>query len=55
MMEENPILLWSIICYKKKKASDKSDPHTMLYLYTFNVYSLLLVLVWSSFRYGFDL
>lgn len=54
MMEENPILLWSIICYKKK-ASDKSDPHTMLYLYTFNAYSLLLVPVWSSFRYGFDL
>lgn len=54
MMEENPILLWSIKCYKQK-ASDKSDPHTMFYLYTFNVYSLLLVLVWNSFKCDFQL
>lgn len=47
MMDENPILLWSIKCYKQK-ASDKSDPHTMFYLYNFNVHSLLLVLVWNS-------
>lgn len=52
MMEKNPVLLWIIQCYKQK-ASDKSDPHTMLYLYTFNVYSLLLVLLWNSFRYSF--
>lgn len=39
MKEENPILLWSMKCYKQE-ASDKSDPHTMLHLHIFCVYSL---------------
>lgn len=30
MMEDNPILLWSIKCYKQK-ASDKSDPHIIYF------------------------
>lgn len=34
MMEENPILLWKIKCYKQK-ASGKADLHTMFYLYIY--------------------
>lgn len=43
MMEENPILLWKIKCYKQK-TSGKADLHTMYYLYirththTFNIW-----------------
>lgn len=54
VMEENPILLWSIKCYKQK-ASDKLDLHTLLYLHIFCVYSVLPVLAWHSFRYGFNM
>ena len=56
MMEENPILLWKIKCYKQK-ASGKADLHTMFYLYIYiyiyisthplSVYGLLPVLVWN--------
>lgn len=41
MMEENPILLWKIKCYKQK-TNGKADLHTMFYLYihihTFNIW-----------------